>query len=84
MANKFPQIGQRVCYSATWLRSTGNQSSARDIAGARGRIVSIHYLGRETMLARIRWEFPHDDLPKMVNVKNLAVAKWNAHGFASN
>ena len=60
-------IGDRVAYSAAWLRSTGQM--AGDSGHARGVIKKLIPLG-STMLAEIEWE--SGEHPGKVNVANLA------------
>ena len=67
-------IGDRVAYSAAWLRSTGQQASTDDIGGARGVVSGLTKLGGIT-LAEVRWD--RGDFPTRVNVQNLAVVGPN-------
>lgn len=59
--------GDKVCYSRTFLRSTGQMTG--DVPHARGEVTAILSLG-ETQLACIRWDTP--DLPEKVNIANLS------------
>ena len=59
--------GDRVCYSRTFLQSTGQQTG--DLPFARGIVQRLIPLG-ETMLAEIAWEQP--DIPSRVHVANLS------------
>lgn len=62
------KAGDKVAYSAAWLRSTGQY--AGDIAHAKGIVTDLVPLG-ETTLAVVDWGNP--DIPEKVNVRNLAV-----------
>ena len=62
-------IGDRVAYSAEWLRSTGQITG--DIGHAKGVITKLANLSKETVLAHIKWE-NNAEFPGRVNVKNLA------------
>lgn len=63
------EVGERVAYSAEWLRNTGQVASADDIGHWKGKIVEIKPLGTDIILATVLWD--HGDSMK-VNVKNLA------------
>ena len=72
--NRNLQVGERVAYSAAFLRSTGQVVGP---AGARrGVIIGFDVLSRDTTLARIEWEGEpprqDDGEPWRVNVLNLA------------
>jgi hypothetical protein len=60
-------IGDRVAYSANWLRSVGLYTG--DLPAARGTVKALDQLG-STTLAVIDWGT--DDIPRRVNVANLA------------
>jgi hypothetical protein len=60
-------VGDKVCYSRTFLQSTGQQTG--DVPFARGIVTAIESLG-ETKLAAIDWD--HADMPQRVNVANLS------------
>ena len=78
MAKKV-QVGDRVGYSAAFLRSTGQM--AGDAGHARGHVTELKELSKgSTVLARIQWEGNHD-LPGRVNVANLA--KVGGHGWST-
>jgi hypothetical protein len=61
------KVGDRVCYSRQFLRSTGQVTG--DIPFARGEVTELIALGSMT-LAAIAWDQP--DLPPRVAVANLA------------
>ena len=60
-------IGDKVCYSRTFLQSTGQQTG--DVPFARGIVTAMEPLG-ETKLAVIEWDNP--DMPERVNTANLS------------
>lgn len=60
------KVGDRVAYSAVWLRSTGNFTG--DMPFARGVVTELIPLG-QTTLAVVDWANP--DIPPKVNVANL-------------
>lgn len=59
-------VGDKVAYSAAWLRSTGQQTG--DVPFARGVIKGFQSIG-STTIAVVDWD---RDMPPKVNVKNLA------------
>jgi hypothetical protein len=61
------QVGDRVAYSAAWLRLTGQFTG--DAPFARGIVTRLIPLG-QTTLAEIDWG--NDELPAKVNVANLS------------
>ncbi len=61
------KIGDIVCYSREWLRSTGNITG--DLPFGSGRIINIQNVGTSLALAIIEWN--RQDIPTKVNVKNL-------------
>lgn len=61
------QVGDRVAYSAAWLRSTGQFTG--DAPFARGVVTRLIPQG-QTTLAEIDWGT--SDLPTTVNVANLS------------
>ena len=61
-------IGDKVAYSAAWLRFTGQM--AGDIGHARGVVTGLKVLSEDVVLAVIEWNLP--DIPEKVNVKNLS------------
>ena len=63
--------GTKVAYSVQFLKSIGE--SHGEIARARGVVTSIVPLG-STKLAEIQWT---SDMPKRVNVANLAIVGPN-------
>ena len=65
------QVGDIVGYSKAFLQSTGQYTG--DAPFARGKVISLHPLGTETILAEIEWDKP--DIPDRVNVKNLVTAR---------
>ena len=73
------KVGDRVAYSAAWLRSTGQQ--AGEAGHARGVVTKIDAIGHGTdplVLATVRW---NKDMPPRVNVRNLA--RVGGAGFAA-
>src|SRR5262249_16646191 len=62
------QPGDRVAYSRAFLKSTASHTG--DLPQARAVVSALEPLGKDIMLAVIEWNIP--DLPKRVNVKNLA------------
>lgn len=64
------KIGDKVGFSATWLRSTFQL--AGDIPHARGTVVTI-----DGMVAQVEWDRPN--VPSRVLVKNLAQVGTLAH-----
>lgn len=66
-------LGDTVAHSAEWLHSTGQMTGPMPFA--RGTIKSLIPLG-QTMLAEIDWN--DDDIPRRVNVRNLAKVGRNA------
>lgn len=61
------KVGDKVCYSKTFLQSTGQQTG--DTPFARGVVTAIVPLG-DLCLAEVEWSNP--DLPERVNVANLS------------
>jgi hypothetical protein len=61
------RIGDRVAYSASFLRSTGQLTG--DVPQGRGIVQNLVRLA-STKLAEIEWDRP--DLPAWVNVANLS------------
>lgn len=68
-------VGDKVAYSAQWLRSTGQFTG--DIPHARGTITELKKIGDIT-LAIIDWRDP--EIPSKVNVRNLE--RWAARSPA--
>ena len=62
------KVGDKVAYSAQWLKNTGQQTG--DIGFARGVITGFTELSKECVLAEVNWG--SDEFPKRVNTKNLA------------
>lgn len=62
------QVGTIVAYSVQFLKSIGMSHS--DMARARGTVVKLQCLSESCILASIKWDNP--DMPKKVNIKNLA------------
>lgn len=62
------KVGDRVAYSAAFLRSTGQY--AGDAPHAKGEVKALVPLG-DTVLAEIEWD--HPALPNRVNVANLCL-----------
>lgn len=60
-------VGDRVCYSRTFLQNTGQQTGS--VPFARGVVQRLIPLGEST-LAEIAWDQP--DLPARVHVANLS------------
>ena len=67
------QIGERVAYSARWLRDTGQV--AEDSGHARGVVVALESPAPAWTLATIQW---NGDFPDTVNVANLAIVGANS------
>jgi hypothetical protein len=61
------KAGDRVCYSAAFLRSIG--CYAGDMPQARGLVTGLKAVG-EVTLAEIEWD--PEGMPERVNVKNLS------------
>lgn len=61
------QVGDRVAYKASFLRSTGQYTG--DLPFARGTVTEMKTLGDNT-LAVIDWQNP--DIPEKVLVSNLS------------
>ena len=61
-------MGDKVCYSRDFLRSTGQFTG--DTPHARGIVTALVPLGQTTMLAEINWDTP--ELPPRVNTANLS------------
>ena len=61
-------IGDKVCYSANYLRSTGQYTG--DIPFARGIVTELKSYGDDFIIATIDWE--DDRIPVTVNVENLS------------
>jgi hypothetical protein len=61
-------VGDRVGYSAAFLRSTGQYTGTAPFR--RGVIRSIYELTPGFMLANVQWDFDRE--PSQVNIKNLA------------
>ena len=68
MKTKNINIGDKVCYSANYLRSTGQYTG--DIPFARGIVTKLKDYGDDFILATISWN--NEDVPAKVNVKNLS------------
>lgn len=62
------EVGDRVCYSRTFLQSTGQYTG--DSPQGRGVVKALVPRG-QTTLAEIEWNIP--DLPRRVNVANLSL-----------
>ena len=63
------QVGDKVAYSASWLRSTGQM--AGDIGHARGVVTGLKVLSEDVVLAEVDWG-GDPEVPTKINVKNLA------------
>ena len=61
-----PKLGDYVCYSREWRRSTGNITGELPIRS--GRIINMKDLG-SCKLAIVEWT--RQDIPTKENVKNL-------------
>ena len=70
------QVGDRVGYSKQFLQSTGQYTG--DVPFARGKVLALHTLSEDVILAEIEWDKP--DLPTRVNVKNLTTVRGIALG----
>ena len=68
------QIGDKVAYSAKWLRDTGQV--AGDIGHARGVVVALESPTPDWTLATIQWN--KGEFPDRVNVANLAIVGANS------
>ena len=68
------EIGDKVAYSAKWLRDTGQV--AGDIGHARGVVVALESPTPDWTLATIQWD--KGDFPDRVNVANLAIVGANS------
>lgn len=66
MAKQKINVGDRVAYSVTFLRSIGEYTGPMPFG--RARVVALEPLGSVTV-ARLKWE--NGDLPERVNVANL-------------
>jgi len=67
------KTGDRVAYSAAWLRSIGCYSG--DLPALRGEVLKVQPLGRQ-QLATVQWA--GEDQPAKVLVTNLALVGPNA------
>ena len=67
-------IGDRVAYSAAFLRSTGQQTG--DAPFLRGVVEKLDKIGDSLVLATVAWNDP--EWPKRVAVANLAKVGPNA------
>ena len=67
------EIGDKVAYSAKWLRNTGQV--AGDIGHARGVVVALESPTPDWTLATIQWG--NGEFPEKVNVANLALVGAN-------
>jgi hypothetical protein len=65
------KVGDMVGYSKQFLQSTGQYTG--DAPFARGKVIALHPLGSDTLLAEIQWDKP--DLPARVNVRNLSTVR---------
>ena len=68
------RVGDKVKYSAEWLRSVGMYSG--DMCFVRGKVYAIITYGSGSSLrriAKIQWDFA--DMPEKVNVANLTRIK---------
>jgi hypothetical protein len=65
------QIGDKVAYSANWLRSTGQVATSYDIGGWRGSVTELQTFGKDFTLATVTWHKGPDE-PSRVNIVNLA------------
>ncbi len=65
------QVGDKVAYSAKWLRSVGIFTGP--LPFARGEVVALEKLSTETTLAQVKWD--RAGVPEKVNIRNLVV--WN-------
>ena len=64
--------GDRVRYTAKWLRSTGNQTG--DLPFARGTVLDIVGVGPDLYLAEVIWDDP--DIPPRVRDTNLEMVSY--------
>ena len=65
------QVGDTVGYSKQFLQSTGQFTG--DVPYARGKVIALHQLGSDVMIAEIDWN--NDELPPRVNIKNLSTIR---------
>ena len=65
--------GDNVAYSVQWLKSIGE--SHGPLAHARGHVQEIMPVGSTLKLALVDWN--DDEIPKRVNVQNLALVGPN-------
>lgn len=65
------KIGDRVRYTAQWLRSCGMYTG--NICFAKGEIVEVRKCSRDFILAVVQWD--NDYIPRVVNVGNLEIVK---------
>lgn len=70
------KVGDRVAYSVQFLRSIDMLNSS--ISHGRGIITELRMIAKDLVLAVIEWQ--NEDLPNVVNVKNLAKVGPNS-GF---
>ena len=63
------KIGDKVAYSAKFLRSVG--AFCGPMGFARGKIIGIKALSSECQIATIEWD-KDADMPQKVNVANIA------------
>lgn len=68
------KIGDKVGYSHAWLQSTSMFTGP--IPFAKGIVTELEEVTRDFVLAHVEWN--HPDVPKKINVKNLAVVGTRA------
>lgn len=69
-------VGDKVAYSAAWLRSTGQFTG--DLPHARGTVTDLKVLSADVVLATVDWQ--NEEIPNRVNVRNLC--RVNEKGFS--
>lgn len=63
-----PATGDRVAYSANWLRSTG--TFAGELPQLRGTIINLEEVCKDFVLAHVQWDGYAET--KTINQRNLA------------
>jgi hypothetical protein len=64
-----PQVGDTVVFTKSFL---DRHQYASDMSVARGKVIALHRVGNDIILADIDWDKP--GLPKRVNIRNLQPA----------
>lgn len=71
------KVGDKVAFSAAWLRSTCQHSG--DIPHARGTVTALKVLGDDCTIATVDWG-GNEEIPTKVHVKNLCRVKSRGFG----